>query len=105
MREYSTCWPPALQTDSSTLVRCLPLAQCFRIAVVDLSIRALTCRSLKLTLPAPPPPPTLILPGWEAPQEKEVISVQPVWLESLDSPVTPSTFRNISIAIISTLRG
>src|SRR5690606_35697661 len=54
---YSTCWPPALHTDNSIRLKCLPLAQCFMTAGAALSIRATTCKSLKLALPAPRPPP------------------------------------------------
>src|SRR5690606_23786155 len=95
---YSICWPPALQTDNSILLRCLPLAQCFMTAGAALSMRATTCRSLKLALPAPRPPPLAMLPGWVAPHENEMISLQFLWLASFDSPLAPSIFMNMSTA-------
>ena len=99
VREYSICSPPALQTEISTLLKCWPVAQFFRMVGAALSIAATTVKSLKLTLPAPPPPPLVIEPGCSAPQSKLSMLVQSLWLESFDSPFTPSTFMNISIAI------
>src|SRR5256885_422097 len=95
----SICVPPALHSEMSTWPRCLPVAQCLSTAGEHLSTLAVTVRSGKLTLPAPAPPPLDMVLGWVAPQVKESMSVQPLWLESWDSPLAPSTFMNISTDI------
>src|SRR5690606_41434326 len=84
---------------SATLLKCLPLAQCFMTAGAALSIRATTCRSLNLALPIPPPPPVVMAPGCVAPHENDWMSVQSLWFASFDSPLAPSIFMNISTAI------
>jgi hypothetical protein len=40
-----------------------------------------------------------MVPGCVAPQENESMSVQPLCLESFDSPPAPSTFMNMQIVI------
>src|SRR5438093_3823053 len=64
----------------------------------DLSSVFTNEKSCTVALPAPPPPPdcdVVLL----TPQEKLKMSISPLCLWSLDSPSTPSIFKNMSTAM------
>src|SRR5579872_6619100 len=98
--KYSNGLPPALRSVRPPVAMWVPWQQfCIRTGLA-LSVFFMKLKGWKLALPPPAPPvaePMVVLLA--APKLKEKISISPLCLASLDSPVTPSSFKNASNAI------
>src|SRR5580698_11208919 len=75
---------------------CLPTQMALWIAGVERSSHLVTEISWTATLPAPAPPPVWALPELDIPQLQARMSISPLCLWSLDSPLMSPSFRNIS---------
>src|SRR6516162_11735922 len=96
---YSTGFPPALRTVSNASEKCFPLQQLSIRLGELLSTYLVKLRSCTLTLPLPAPPPTWAVPLFDIPHDQARTSISLVCTLSCDSPLTPSSCKNMSTAI------
>lgn len=93
---YSSCSPPALRVKKTLAVwMCFPLAANWNRLGEALSSRFVIVKLWKLVLPAPPPLPCAAVPALLTPNEKLEISISPLWSFAVDSPLMPSSLRNV----------
>jgi hypothetical protein len=78
---------------------CVPLAHAAISAVLALSTYFVIDRSWKFALPEPPPLPEWKVPEFDRPQLHARMSTLSLCFASTDSPLMPSSSRNISTAM------
>src|SRR4029453_18276172 len=98
MIKYSSGFSPALRTVNCAFGMCLPLQENSTRSGDATSIYFVSDRSWTLTLPEPAPPPRWADPELLTPQLQARIAISSLWPLSADSPLMPSSFRNMSTA-------
>src|SRR4029450_12961458 len=99
MIRYSSAFSPALRTVNCAFAMCLPLQLDSMRSGVATSMYLVSDRSCTFTLPEPAPPPRGADPELLMPQLHARTAISSLCLLSTDSPLMPSSFRNMSTAM------